>query len=403
MVMEGFQLDRHFKLWEENNKSLKRLTFVTVVISIALIVKVLTPFVDDSGSKKPILQKIETLNAEKAVTTRKIQAIEKTESVLQDVNRFIAAQPWQKEKSDLIERYRRMNTTPSLERISPARYQDQADATMHTIGKMLREQILKPLRNSMAAPGQAQDLGNLNNAVTTLGRFIDGWESHYIGKNWYQTLNRKEATMLDLTKELNRRLSDFSAVIEHELQSVKQAREAVNAQLQTLNSTIVSEGDKLKDIEKELQAILPTWLRGLVTTEQVIQLLPVFLLGAAIYVFYIGLGLTRHYQIYVAGKEFKQGVTTDPAMSSIWTLIARGRYGTLLTMTAYVVFFVLVWGRFEKSVGLLLQWIAIDPGKAWIASQTSWGLFLWCSRLAFIALIVYVCAKPWRTGAAVTA
>lgn len=401
--MEGFQLDRHFKLWEENNKSLKRTTFVTVVISIALIMKVLIPYVADSGSKKPILDTIAELNAKTETASQKIQVIEKTEQVLQAVNRFIAAQPWQKEKTELIERYQRLNAGPAAEKHSPARYQSEADDTIRKIGKMLRVQILDPLRHSMDVPGQAQDLGNLNNEITTLSNFIDGWEHHYIGKNWYQTLNLKEATMLDLTRDLNRRLSEFSTVIGRELQSVKLSREAVNAQLQKLNSTMAAEGDKLKEIEKELQSILPGWLRGLITTEQVIQLLPLFLLGSAIYVFAIGLGLTRHYQIYAAGRDFQQGITTDPSMSSTWTLITRGRYGTLLTIAAYVVFFLLVWALLEKALDLLLEWISIDASKAWIASRQPWQLFLWCSRLIFIALIAYVCVRPWRSNTTIKA
>ena len=396
--MESYQLDRHFKLWEENNKSLKRIIFLTVAISIALIVKVLTPFVADSGSKKPILDKIAALTQEKTDAARKIQVIENIEGVLGEVNRFIADQPWQKEKAALIERYQRMHANPAAAGYAPASYQQEADKTIHTIGKMLRGQILEPLRRSMQVPAQGDALANLTNEVTTLEQFIDSWEQHYIGKNWYRTLDLKEATMLDLTRDLNRRLSEFAAVIAHELTQIKQARETATAQLEALNRTIAAEGDKLKEIDKELQAILPAWLRGLVSAEQVIQLLPLFLLGSAIYVLVLGLGLTRHYELYATGRQFTPGVTDDPAMSSTWTLIARGRYGTLLTLGAYLGFFVLVWVLFEKATGLLGEWVIIDPRQAWVASPKAWLGFRWLARLVFLALIAAACLKPWRTG-----
>ena len=163
-----------------------------------------------------------------------------------------------------------------------------------------------------------------------------------------------------------------------------------------MNKQIAAEEDVLGKLEAELQTILPQWLRGLVTTEQVLQLLPVGLLIAAMYVFYVGLSLTRHFSIYADGKEFEKSVKADPVMSSVWTLIPRGRGGTVLTVAAYILFFIVAWLLLEKAVMLLQQWLSIDASRAWIGEQNIWQGFLWLSRLAFLSLIVYVGSMPWR-------
>ena len=42
--MNDFYLNCHFKLWKNNNTLLKRIVFLTAVISVSLVIKVLIPF-----------------------------------------------------------------------------------------------------------------------------------------------------------------------------------------------------------------------------------------------------------------------------------------------------------------------------------------------------------------------
>ena len=390
--MDSFRLDRHFKLWEEYNKLIKRVVFLTVVLALAIVVKVLVPFVDHSEDKKPILQKIELLNAEKAQVNEKLEVIQRTEQVLEEVNRFIAAQPWQRKKEDLIRRYQRMRVGHSREE-----YQREADATIRNIAEMLRENIVNPLQQgSGMADARGRDLARLHSEIQGLNDFIEEWQREYIGKNWYATINLKELTMSRLSRELNQHLDRFARFVRQELTAVKRAKQAVNQKLQSLSAQIDTEGSKLDDIEKELQSILPEWIRGLIDTYQVIQLLPIVLLFAAAYVLMVGMNLSRHYRSYITGKNFEESITNDPAMSSTWTLIPRGSLGTAHTLIAYTLFFLVVWVLFEKSMDLLLAWLAIDSSHAWIGATGPWKGFLWISRLVFLALIVYVCTMPWR-------
>ncbi|KPJ95767.1 MAG: hypothetical protein AMJ53_02085 [Gammaproteobacteria bacterium SG8_11] len=395
--MEEFCLDRHFKLWDDNNKLIKRIVFLTAVISLALVVKVLVPFVNDSGKKTEATQRIEALEKNVDIASEKIQIIAKTESVLKEVNKFIDDKPWEREKRDLIKRYERMRVSPPAEGYSLSRYQQEADDSIREIGKMLRTNIADPLQSSIEEwGGRHRDLGWLKTEIEALNGFIKEWESQLLGKKWYSTIAEKDITMRELWEKLRERLDEFSNIVNKELANVTEARTAVSNELQTLSTQINNESQQLQDLEKELQKILPQWISGLLTIEQVIQLLPVMLLSIAIAVIAIGVSLTRHYTIYIHGKQFDKAIANDPAMSSAWTLIPRGRYGTVQTIMAYTLFLIFTWILLERSVVLLLEWLSIDNSKAWVGTYEPWEVFLWASRATFVVLLGYVVSMPWR-------
>ena len=91
--MNEFYIQRHFKLWEDNNKLINRVVFLTVVLSLALVIKVLIPFVDFSEDKKPVIQAIESLKIKEEAANKEIAIINKTTKVLKSVDGFISQQP----------------------------------------------------------------------------------------------------------------------------------------------------------------------------------------------------------------------------------------------------------------------------------------------------------------------
>ena len=405
--MEEYRLERHYKLWEQNNTLIKRVVFLSLVLAIALLVKVLVPFVAHSEEKSPALQRIEQLRQQESHASSELGTIKRTEAVLQEVNRFIASQPWQREKQELIRRFRDMRNASD-----PESYQREADDTVGTIADMLQANVVVPLREGAGIggtqgralpragvpPARGEQPQALNREIESLHRFIEGWQAEYTGKRWYGTIGGKEDTMSDLSRDLNQRLTSFSRVVRQELGKVEQDREAVQAELKTLDSQIGEEADRLEEIEKELESILPQWLRGLVETYQVIQLLPVLLVAAATYVLVIGINLTRHFRRYIVGKQFAETLSGDPAMSSTWTLIPRGRLGTALTTAAYTLFFLSSWWLFEWSLDLLQTWLAIDSSQAWIGAHAVWDGFRWFGRAVFAALVASAWVLPWRAS-----
>lgn len=395
--MEEYRLERHLKLWDDNNKMIARVIFLSVVLSLSMIVKVLSPFVSESDKKRPHVETISMLKSEKTGIDEKINFIEQMEGKLVDVGHTISANPWGDEKNKLVKRYLEMNESPPTHGYSPEDYQKEGNQTISKIGDLLRVEIIQPLEAiNYEANERSLDLSRLSNEVSSLHDYDKEWERQYINVNWYKTRDLKNETMGRLTNDIGERFNNINRVVADELESLKQARVAIVAKLDELNSNIEQEKVELEEIEKALDEILHKWLQGLISIKQVIQLLPLALLCVALYVMFAGLVLTRHYQIYADGKAFSASVKSDASMSSVWTLVPRGRYGTLLTVAVYVLFFLLVWSLLEKAIALLLAWIVIDPTQAWIGSVALWTGYLWLSRLLFLGLIGYVIILSWR-------
>lgn len=383
--MNEFYIQRHFKLWEDNNKLLNRIVFLTVVISLSLVIKVLDPFVDLSEEKNPIFEAVASLNQEKEIVNQKLLLIEQTAKVLEGVNAYISNKPWQKEKQDLIKRYQTMREGYTREQ-----YQQTADNTINTITEGLHDNVLSPLQQSVESlADESARPQQLIQEINSLNQFIDDWKKNYTGKNWYRTIGRKDETMYRLTEDINQRLRQFSRVIKNELNVIEQKKTVVDKELGKLNAKIDAESDKLKELDKQLQKILPEWLRGFIKIEQVIQLLPAALLFAVTFVIFLGLSLTRHYRIYIDNQKIGSEITRDPGMSSVWTLIFRGFTGTLLTVAAYSLFIVFNWLIFERTMALFLDWLIIDPSHAWLSSLAFWEAFVWIGRAGFALLLVF--------------
>lgn len=396
--MNEFYLQRHFKLWEDNNTLLNRIVFLTAVISLSLVIKVLIPFVDFSSDKQPLIQVIDSLSKEKEVTNAKIEKINNTAKVLAEVNKYIAKQPWQSEKKKLISRYRTMRISPPAEGYSKKQYQQEADDTITTITELLQQNVLNPLLMSVVGEKQENhDPDQLSREIQALDQFMFDWKQENVSKDWYRTIQGKDRTMNKLTEDLNHQLNVFSRVVKAELTAVNRAKLSVDNELTDLNSKITSEADKLKILDDELQKVLPEWLRGLVRIEHVIQLLPAILVGVAVFVIAVGVKLTRHYKIYSTGKNFPEEIMLDPGMSSTWTLIHRGFIGSIQTIVAYTLFILFTWFLFEKSMALLLLWLSIDPTSAWVSNVEFWSLFVWSSRVVFVLLMTFIFTRLRRS------
>jgi hypothetical protein len=265
--------------------------------------------------------------------------------------------------------------------------QEFANSTLEKVDKLFKK-ILNPLLEN-------QDTANL---YKELVGSIDKWKEDKMKIKWYSSVIRKNETLSELDEILNSLVSNFSTAIDGKLKDLVKEKNKLDRTLTANNENIIKAEKKLKSFDQEINELLPSWLRDLAPTNRVIQLLPLFLIGSAIYVLFIGLDLTRHYQIYVKGKAFSQDIVSDPSMSSTWTLIPRGRYGTIFTIAAYAIFFLLIWVLLEESVILLEKWIEIGKSGAWITDKTAWEVFRWICRLILVGVISYACIQPWRSN-----
>jgi hypothetical protein len=388
MAISDFRFKRHMRLWEEQNKLVKLTIIVAILIGLLLPIKVLKPMTEvsrkiENAQKelKPFQEKKEQIGVQELV----LDNMEKTFSKIPST---LAREPWMDEMDKLIRTYqdmRRVRTQVSGEEI-----QAEADKTIRTIGGMIRERIIGPLEESLPRGLEIREAFQvLSGKIETLNGDIEQWEADHIGNVWYQTILEKIGASDELKENLRERMRDLPGLLQAEQEKIDEQRDDLTIRTVALEKDIDEKKKNLDDLERQMQQILPGWLRGIVGISEMIQIFPAFLLVLTLYIFWLAISLTRHYNLVVGKIDLTQEDKKDPSTSSTWTLTNRGQVGTLITVTVYLIFTILMWGFFEWGYKLLNTWMT-DDNCAWYGKMVGSDGFLWFSRMILVACLVLI-------------
>lgn len=389
-----FRFQRHLKLWEEQSKTVKRSMFFGLLFGLLLLLKVLAPFVDISGKTGDTQNEIHELKLEQDNTAELNKTLDQLQKTLNGVEQTIRAQPWMGEKNKLI------RTLQEIRRRSPRggswpEYQEAADATIRTITEQVRDKIIQPLEESLRRSSQAREaLPELSRGLDTYRVGMDEWEQEHLGKRWYKTLFGKDLEMRELTRSLKSRHDVISALIRSEQSKINTKREELAKLANTLEYDIREKDSMLDKLEQEMQKILPDWLRGILSIEEMIQLFPLILLGLIVYAMGTARSLTRHHKFVVESIGLSEADRKDLSSSSVWTLTYRGRLGTALTLMTYLSFALAIWFLFEWGSILLGKWLTTNEQIAWVPSNIGFKTIEWIGRSLFVAAVTFIILSP---------
>ena len=389
-----FRFQRHLKLWEEQSKTVKRSMFFGLLFGLLLLLKVLAPFVDISGKTGDTQNEIHELKLEQDNTAELNKTLDQLQKTLNGVEQTIRAQPWMDEKNKLI------RTLREIRRRSPRggswpEYQETADATIRTITEQVRDKIIQPLEESLRRSSQAREaLPELSRGLDTYRVGMDEWEQEHLGKRWYKTLFEKDLEMRELTRSLKSRLDVISALIRSEQSKINTKREELAKLTNILEYDIREKESMLDKLEQEMQKILPDWLRGILSIEEMIQLFPLILLGLIVYAMGTARSLTRHHKFVVESIGLSKAERKDLSSSSVWTLTYRGRLGTALTLMTYLSFALAIWFFFEWGSILLGKWLTTNEQIAWVPSNIGFKTIEWIGRSLFVAAVTFIILSP---------
>jgi len=388
MAISEFRFKRHMKLWEEQNKLVKRTIIVAILLGLLLPIKVLKPMTEISRkTEKP--QKELKLSQEKKeqIGVQKL-ALDNMEKTFSKIQSTLGREPWMDEKDKLIRKYQDMRRVGT--QVSSEEMQAEADKTIRTIGGMVRERIIGPLEESLPRDLEIRATFQvLSGKIETLNGDIEQWEADHIGIVWYPTIQEKTRAMIELTESLRERMKDLPDLLRAEKEKIDEQRDDLTIRTVALEKDIDEKKKNLDDLEKQMQQILPGWLRGIVGISEMIQIFPAFLLVLTLYIFWLAISLTRHYNLVVGKIDLTQEDKKDPSLSSTWTLTNRGQVGTLITVTAYLIFTILMWVFFEWGYRLLNTWM-IDDNGAWYGKMVGSDGFLWFGRMILVLCLVLI-------------
>ncbi len=245
------------------------------------------------------------------------------------------------------------------------------------------------------SPQAREALPELSQGLGTLRVDMDKWEQDHLGERWYETFFMKDREMRELTDSLQNRLDGISALIRSEQSKINTKREQLAKRANDLEYDIQEKRSVLGKLELEMQKILPEWLRGILSIEQMIQLFPLILLGLIVFVMGTARSLTRHHEFVVESIGLSEAEQSDPSASSIWTLRHKKRVGMALTLMTYLFFTLMIWFFFEWGCQLLDQWLLANDGVSWAPSSGGFRIMRWIGRFLFLAAVSFIILNPF--------
>jgi hypothetical protein len=388
-----FRLKRHSELWGEQNKRVKRTVIAGLFFGILLLINVLRPYSFDIDKRIYIKDEIEKFKKEKENVENSLKALSDFDQTLESVQETIRKQPWMKEKDKLIQTLAEINRRGEG---GWARYQREADDTVRTIGAQVNDIVVRPLKQFLKDfPSAGELMPELSTELETFPKSIDAWIRQNLGKRWYRTLDSKRRRVESLTISLQVKLDSIYSKIKLEKPNLTRKREELSEKIIRLeNDPEIKEKEKLlKELEARMEKILPEWIRGMISVQQMIQLYPFIILGLVIYALGIAVSLTTHYQFMANMGGFTQAAKTDPIFSSIWTLTYRGRFGTILTIATYLAFVSTMWILFEMGSEIFAKWLSTEGGG--FLNVKSLKVICWFGRCILVIIVCFIVVGPF--------
>ena len=388
-----FQIERHKALLEERTKQIRRVIFGSVIFGVFLLVNILTPYSKDLNETKIIESKIVAYQTEINGIEASLKPLNELTTVINRVERSVSEKPWDRIKQELISKYHQMNLhgTGNLQV-----YQREADNAVDSIAMIVNRTVVMPLANFLDSSSIAN--GSMPGLVQELKTFpisLNNWVNENMGRRWYLTIHEKEATIQSLSNTLDDKLSSLSRAINSEKPNLLRNKDNLLARVNELksNPTYKIQKDELEKLQDKMEKILPDWIKGMISVEQMVQLFPFIIVVLTIYVFILALNGAFSYRFLAKELRFMEESRSDPGYSSIWTLTYRGTFGTLTTIFLYLLFMLIMWFFFESGASVFDEWL--KNGNTWFIDKKYFSTFLWLCRILLIGLMVYTFIYPY--------
>ncbi len=383
-----YKLRRHTELYESQNKQLKRIVLFGIVFAYIVLVNILKPYSDRVAVLQEDLKEGRT-EVEKSKKVK--EDLDELQKTFVSVKKVIDASPWDIEKNKLIRDYREMNRSGRA--ISRDEYQVKADSTVKRIGQMVLDSVSTPFQEFLDQDFISEQSPSLYSGLKNLPEVVAKWTNGHLGEFWYRTQGDKNETLERLAAALNVQLSSISREIDYANRMVKEQQKQLASRIETLQQEINLEEKNLPEkLDAEMSKILPNWIGGIITFEQ-IMLYPFIIIGIVIYTVVLAFSLSRHYHFMIRGLQIPERSRGDAALSSLWTLTDRGKFGTGITLLCYLGFIGLMWYFFEQ--GYILFQESGPPDTGLYMDDTLMTLGLWSGRILFMALLLLFIWRPF--------
>jgi hypothetical protein len=234
--------------------------------------------------------------------------------------------------------------------------QQLADATVERVAEMVDRLVIRPLED---LPGEMPEIAQLRADV-------EKWEQDHVGQpQWYQTVPGKGETIGFVGVQAATQTEALMQALERKQRGLEERAARLGATELASKQDLEKLDAQRTKLETRMQKLLPEWLDELVSADQMLQLYPLALIALLAAIGLRAFVVRTHYVVVRGGHESPEVSSSDPAVSSLWTLVYRGPVATLFTASAYLGAIGIAWWYFDGGCRLLLAWLASPPDMAW--------------------------------------
>lgn len=352
---EDHLLQRHLESWQQRSGLVQKLVLFSLIFGFLLQLNIISAYPDMRGEAELASAQVSQLRQQIAeIDSERVAALQLAKELSVQRER-VEASPWTARKQRLIAELRRVHASASTgtdaaqqqrppdplpDGLSPQEHaQNRADAALDDMAHEVRQFVIKPLQGLMSE--ETARYPELGQALRDLETHTQQWVAQRKGKrDWWRTVQRKDQSVhaLDdgLAAALARARSEMLAV-----EADLRGREAkAKAAMAKKNQQIAEVRERLTKFQSALDDMLPSWIRGLITAEQMVALFPGMLVLIVAYVFALSASLSEHFECWADRAAISEADRRSPATSTLWTLTHRGRLHTFLSYGCYLGFFI---------------------------------------------------------------
>lgn len=265
-----------------------------------------------------------------------------------------------------------------------------------TVSSDLEKSIVSPLRAIIESHGPALS-GDYAKALEHAQKDLMDWtDKHIHDTTWAKTIDGKNEAFSALDR-LFGKLDQTVESVENDLleldEDLAATQERLEQELQDAKNKETGVDESIVHIDERMRTLLPSWLSDLITLDEFVQVFPVAGFAIGLWGFYAVRRVRGHYLV-VRKFQRSEGIDiTDPSLSSLWTLVYRGRGATMATLFAYIAAIGAAGYLFYHGCSDLSRWhgvsdVASSPLAVGILPWVRWLGILLLVAMPFVVLII---------------
>ena len=316
---------RYASLWYAGTAGTRRFAIAGVIFAVLLLLRVIEPYNHLDGERENEIAKSEEQKAALAVQEAQLRKVEET---LQEIQDEIDAEPWNDEIQDLKDYFVELREQGARGRLPVP--QDRANRTIANIDKLVKDRVIEKLSDVIAETKASGRLAAYPDKIRTA---LKKWYDDNYGKTeWYFTVQSKDDTIEGMAVVLDALEDEALAAVEESKTTIADQKQDIDDEIREINRDI---RELQADIKDELNEILPQWAQDSIGVDAMVKFYPWVLLIIAVIVIVRGWSAGRHFHGMADAEGWSAEERSDPLISTPWTLIWRGYWGTAATVVNY--------------------------------------------------------------------